>query len=390
MTSSTSDADTRRFISATPRSAYVHVPFCSHRCGYCDFTLIAGRDDLVSDYLDALEREIAKAQIRSPIELDTLFFGGGTPTHPAPHEMRRLFQIVFQQFEISTMSEVSVEANPLDLTDEKTDLLADSGVNRISLGVQSFSAEALQLLERDHRPGQIADVMTRLRRRFDNISIDLIFGVPGQTLDDWKTTLSKAIELEPQHLSTYGLTFEQGTRFWTRLARGELGRIDEDLEREQYATAMDQLTSAGFEQYEISNFAKPGFQCRHNNVYWNGDEYFGFGPGAARYVDGRRETNIRSVLGWLSRLEKHASPVADCEDLDPRHRARELIYLGLRRCAGISRSSFRDRTGIELDDLAGEVIREQVKLGLVEDDGMSIRLTREGRFIADRVVMEFL
>lgn len=374
----------------TPRAAYVHVPFCSHRCGYCDFTLIAGRDDLVGDYLTALQRELESASIAPGTSLDTLFFGGGTPTHPSPAELSRLFHIVRQHFQFSPNIEFSIEANPLDMTDEKIDLLADAGATRISLGVQSFSQPALQLLERDHRPEDIFDVIRRLRQRFDNISIDLIFGVPGQSLSDWRSTLRQAIELEPDHISSYGLTFEQGTAFWTRRERGELAGVDEELEREQYAAAMDDLSSAGFEHYEISNFAKPAFQCRHNNVYWNGDEYFAFGPGAARYIGGRRETNIRSVLGWLSRLEHHESPVADAEELEPLRRAHELVYLGLRRSIGISRSDFHDRTGFQLDDLVGDAIRNHVRLGLIHDDGLSIRLTREGRFIADRVIMEFL
>jgi oxygen-independent coproporphyrinogen-3 oxidase len=283
-----------------------------------------------------------------------------------------------------------MEANPLDLTDEKIHLLADTGVNRISLGVQSFSTSALKILERDHRPEDISDVVSRLRRRFDNISMDLIFGVPGQTLADWQQTLDQAIDLAPAHISTYGLTFETGTAFWTRRERGEMASIDEELERDQYALAMERLTAAGFEQYEISNFALPGLECRHNNIYWNGEEYFGFGPGAARYLHGQRETNIRSVLGWLSRIEREESPVADSEELDPVHRARELIYLGLRRSAGVSRDSFCMRTGLHLDDLVGETIQQQIKLGLLQDTGTHICLTHEGRFVADRVVMEFL
>lgn len=373
-----------------PRAAYIHVPFCSHRCGYCDFTLIAGRDDLISDYLRAIEQEIETEGLNSNTPLETLFLGGGTPTHPAPDDLRRLFQIILRHFQFSPGCEFSVEANPLDLTDEKLDVMADAGVNRISLGVQSFSLAALQLLERDHRPDQIADVMTRSRRTFQNISIDLIFGVPGQTSLDWRDTLKRAIDLGPTHVSTYGLTFEQGTAFWTRRERGQLSRVDEELEREQYAIAMDELAASGFEQYELSNFAQPGCQCRHNHVYWNGDEYFGFGPGAARYINGRRETNVRSVIGWLNRLERGESPIADSEKLNPRHRARELIYLGLRRCTGISRDSFRNRTGIVLDELVGEIIHNETSLGFLEDDGSHIRLTREGRFIADRVIMEFL
>lgn len=342
------------------------------------------------DYLRSLEREIDHARLPKRTPLKTVFFGGGTPTHPKPEELRRLFQIVGQTFETASDVEFSVEANPLDLTDEKLEILEQSGVNRISLGVQSFSQASLKLLERDHTPAQIEEVVNRLRPRFNNISLDLIFGVPGQTLEDWHSTLQQAIELEPTHISAYGLTFEKGTEFWTRRERGQLESADEQLEKDQYALAMELLPREGFQQYEISNFAKPGYECRHNHVYWNGDEYWAFGPGAARYVDGRRETNIRSVLGWLARLERNESPVADSEELDPRHRAKELVYLGLRRTAGIQRTDFFDRTGIELDQLYGAILSEQVRQGLLDDDGLTIKLTQQGRFLADRVVMEFL
>ena len=234
------------------------------------------------------------------------------------------------------------------------------------------------------------DVVRRLRTKLENISLDLIFGVPGQTLADWRETVLQAIDLNPSHLSTYGLTFERGTAFWTRRERGDLSGVDEELERDQYALAMELLPAAGYAQYEISNFAKAGFECRHNNVYWSGDEYWAFGPGAARYLKGRRETNIRSVLGWLARIERNESPVADFEELDLQHRARELIYLGLRRMSGVSRQAFLERTGMKLDEVCGRALEEQKKLGLIDDDKIRICLTREGRFVADRVVMEFL
>ncbi len=373
-----------------PRSAYIHVPFCRHRCGYCDFTLIAGRDDLIGDYLQALRREMETIASPAPLELETLFFGGGTPTHPPSDQLRTLLQIVRSRFTLTSDAEFSVEANPLDLTDEKIDVLADAGVNRISLGVQSFASQTLTLLERDHTSGDIGAVVKRLRRRFDNMSLDLIFGVPGQSLDSWRDSLRQAIALEPEHISTYGLTWESGTAFGTRLDRGELAAIDEELEREQYALAMNELAAAGFEHYEISNFAKPGFSCRHNETYWAGHEYWAFGPGAARYLGGRRETNIRSVLGWLARIERGESPVAEAEELEPEHRARELLFLGLRRGDGIDRSEFQRLSGFNLDELAKQAISVNVDRGWLENTTSGIRLTREGQFVADRVIADFL
>lgn len=354
--------------------------------------MIAGRDDLIGDYLHSLHREIESAcpEADSPLELDTLFFGGGTPTHPSCDQLREMFRIVKRRFQLMPDAEVSVEANPLDLTDEKIALLAESGVNRISLGVQSFSPDALVLLERDHSTADIDDVIHRLRQRCANISLDLIFGVPGQSLEDWRQTLHLAIDQGPQHISTYGLTWESGTAFGTRRDRGELTPIDEGLERDQYALAMEELEQAGFQQYEISNFAKPGFRCQHNEVYWAGDEYWAFGPGAARYLNGRRETSIRSVLGWLARIERGDSPVVDAEELEPVHRARELLFLGLRRCDGIDCHDFFRRTGLELKEFAQTAISNNVARGWLESHEGGIRLTHEGRFVADRVVADFL
>jgi len=394
--------DSNLQVFAKPRSAYVHVPFCSRRCGYCDFTLIADRDDLISEYLVALEREIESERKNWDREqnqqaatsradgLETLFLGGGTPTHPSCEQLQKLFQIIHQRFQILPGAEVSVEANPLDLTQEKIGLLADSGVNRISLGVQSFSPQSLRLLERDHSPDDIDDVMLRLRERFENISIDLIFGVPGQSLDGWKSSLRRAIGLGVTHMSIYGLTWEPGTSFWTRRKRGEMQPIDEGLERDQYALAIEYLCDGGLEHYEISNFARPGFHCRHNEAYWIGDSYWAYGPGAARYVNGSRETNIRSVLGWLKRIKTGESPVAETETLEPVHRAKELLFLGLRRIQGISRAEFQRRCGFPMDQIAQTAIRENVARGWLDDDHAGIRLTREGLFMADRVAADFL
>jgi oxygen-independent coproporphyrinogen III oxidase len=371
-----------------PRSAYIHVPFCAHRCGYCDFTLVAGRDDLIDAYLSALAIELAR--LERPRTVDTLFFGGGTPTHLPAAQLQRLLAAVLEWLQPASRAEFAVEANPAGLDDAKIAALASAGVNRISLGAQSFDPQMLTVLERDHRREDIVSAVERLRARIPNIGLDLIFGVPGQSLALWKETLDEALALCPTHISTYGLTFEKGTSFYSRLVRGTLHRCDEEAERAMYEMAMDLLASAGFEQYELSNFAKPGFRSRHNEIYWMGLPFYGFGPGAARYIGGRRELNHRSVTTWIKRVAKGESPIGASEKLSPEESARELIMLGLRRCQGIDLEAFRERTGFDLRELAGAALSRHLQGGLLEITEGNLRLTREGRILADTVVADFL
>jgi oxygen-independent coproporphyrinogen-3 oxidase len=222
------------------------------------------------------------------------------------------------------------------------------------------------------------------------VALDLIFAVPDETLNQWEADLDATLSLEPHHISTYGLTFERGTAFWGRRLRGELREIDEGLQREMYALAIDRLTRARFEHYEVSNFARPGCRSRHNEVYWSGEEYFAVGPGAARYVAGERTTNHRSTTTYLRRMLGGQSPIAERERLRPEARARELAVFGLRRMDGILRGEFAARTGYGIDDLIGVPLRKFVALGLLCDDGQRIRLTREGLFVSDALWPELL
>jgi oxygen-independent coproporphyrinogen-3 oxidase len=373
---------------AVARSAYVHVPFCRHRCGYCNFTLVAGRDDLIDDYLRAIEIELTG--LGEPREVDTLFFGGGTPTHLPPDKLRRLIDLVRRQFSLASGYEFSVEANPANLDAAMLRALATGGVNRISLGGQSFSPDKLKLLERDHSPDQLKGAVLAAQEKIAAVSLDLIFGVPGETLQVWQADLAGALELAPDHVSTYGLTFERGTAFWSRLLEGELGRLDEELERSMYAAAIDALAAAGFEHYEVSNFARAGHRCRHNEAYWSGESYFAVGPGAARYIDGRREMNHRSTTTYLKRVLAGQSPVAESETLAAADRARERLVFGLRRLAGVERAGFAAQTGYEIDALVGEPLARMVAHGLLEDDGRLVRLTREGLFVSDAIWPHFL
>jgi oxygen-independent coproporphyrinogen-3 oxidase len=366
----------------SPRAAYVHVPFCRHRCGYCNFTLIAGRDDLIESYLTALGQELA--QLGAPREVDTLFLGGGTPTHLPPPQLQRLLEMVRHWFPPTPGYEFSVEANPADVTDERVAVLAAGGVTRLSLGAQSFETNKLRLLERDHDAATIRSAATRARAAGFALSLDLIFGTPGETLDAWQRDLDAALELQPDHLSTYGLTIEKGTTFWSRRDRGELLPVDEERERALYLATIDRLTAAGYEHYEVSNFARPGRRCRHNEVYWAARGYFAAGPGAARYVDGRRETNHRSTTTWLARVRAGESPVAESETLPPPERAREALVLGLRKLLeGIECRAFATEFGFDPHELGGDELRRLIATGAIDDRDGRLRLTRDGLLIAD-------
>lgn len=364
-----------------PRAAYIHVPFCAHHCGYCNFTVVARRDDLIDVYLDGLARELAR--LRGPRPVETLFVGGGTPTHLPPAALDRLLRLAREWFPPAADAEITVEANPAGLDPARIEVLARHGVNRVSLGAQSFQAAKLRLLERDHVADDIAEAVARLRPVVRSLSLDLIFGVPGETLDAWQDDLRRALDLRPDHLSTYGLTFERGTTFYGRLQRGELAPAPEETERAMYLAAIETLGAAGFEHVEVSNFARPGHACRHNEVYWRAEEYYAAGPGAARYVGGRRETNHRSTTTWLRHVLNGQSPVAEAEELAAEDRAREALVLGLRRLAGVDRAAFAARWGVTLDALGGPALVDFLKQGLLVDDGPRVRLSREGLLVSD-------
>jgi len=370
------------------RAAYIHVPFCRHRCGYCNFTLVARRDDLIDAYLRAIERELS--WLDGPHEVDTLFFGGGTPTHLPPPSLARLCAIVRKQFPLAANHEFSVEANPLDLTAERIAVLVEHGVNRVSLGVQSIDDAKLATLERDHRRPDIEATLDRCRAAFPSVAVDLIFGVPGETRDVWLDDLRFVTSAAVDHVSTYGLTFEQGTAFWTRRRQGALSPVDEHSEAEFYETAIDRLTAAGFEHYEVSNFARAGHRCRHNETYWLGGSYFAAGPGAARYLSGRREINHRSTTTYLKRVLAGESPVAEAESLLPEDAARERLVFALRRMEGLDRHEFLRWTGFDIEVLLGPPLRRFVEQALLTWDGPRLRLTRAGLLVSDSLWPEFL
>ena len=371
----------RLFTRMPPTSAYIHVPFCTHRCGYCNFTLVAGRDDLVKPYLDALSVELS--WLEKPREVKTLYFGGGTPTYLSVDNLEKLCELVLHWHPLQDNYEWTVEANPGDLDRQRMQTLAHYGVNRISLGAQSFRSQKLALLERDHLAEDILEAVWLVREAGMKLSLDLIFATPGETLQEWQDDLTAVLELEPEHISTYGLTFERGTTFWSRLHRGELSTVPEELDREMYLAAIDLMTAARYQHYEISNFGKPSHLSRHNEVYWEGKGYYAAGPGAARYVDGVRSTNHRSTFTYLKRIQVGKSPLAEQEQLNPEQRAREMLVFGLRRIAGVDRQDFSKRSGYTVEDLSEKEIAHFVQHGLLTANDQNVRLTQAGLLVSD-------
>jgi oxygen-independent coproporphyrinogen-3 oxidase len=371
-----------------PRAAYLHIPFCAHHCGYCDFAVAVGHDGRMQEYVAALRVEMERLGEPQPVQ--TLFFGGGTPSYLPERLLATLLRDVRRWLPLLPEHEFSIEANPDDLDANKIALLAEFGVNRVSVGVQSFQPHLLHVLERRHRPDDVPRAVELLRPRIANISLDLIFGVPGQTPAEWRADLGAALRLEPTHLASYGLTYEKGTRLWKQRRNGQVVALDEETELDFYTSAIDRLEAAGYEHYEISNFARPDYRCRHNQVYWANHAYFGFGVGAARYVDGVRELNTRDLATYLDRIHTGRPTQFQSEKLEPPERALETLALQLRRAEGIDRKAFHTQTGFDLDTLRGQKIAALVEQRLLRDDGTHVALTRRGKCVADAVISELM
>jgi oxygen-independent coproporphyrinogen-3 oxidase len=350
--------------------------------------LVAGRPDLVEPYLQALGRELAQAE--TPREVDTLYFGGGTPTQLPAADLQRLLTLARTWFPTSENAEICVEANPADIDTPRCRVMQSAGVTRVSLGAQSFNKLKLAALERDHTAEDIARAVAMLRTFVRQLALDLIFGAPGEDLNVWRRDLDSALALEPDHLSTYGLTYERGAAFWSRRAKGVLQPVSEDLELAMYEAAIDRLTACGFEHYEVSNFALPGSRSRHNEVYWSGRGYYAAGPGAARLVGGLRETNHRSVTTYIKRIWAGQSAVAEREQLGAEDAARERLVFGLRRLEGIHVTNFQQRTGFAIDDLVGPELNRHLDAGLLMRQQGHLRLTRKGLLVSDSIWPDFL
>ena len=373
---------------------YAHIPFCRHRCHYCDFFTIAGRDDAQDRFVNRMIEEWSGVWPVLPMSVRTLFVGGGTPTHLAPPLLERLLNELAEPLrsEGHPLVEFTVEANPDTVDASCAATLARAGVTRVSLGAQSFASAALTALERHHDPENVGQAMTHLRAAgLTDLSLDLIFAVPGQAnpLAQWAADLDAALALQPTHLSVYGLTYEPGTPLTKRLAAGRVTRVSSDLEADMYELAIDRLAEAGFEHYEISNWARPGHRCLHNEGYWQNDSWWPLGPSASGHVAGTRWRNVPRLGPYL---EGDGLPLIDrLERLDPDGVFGERLMLGLRRLDGIDRAVIDAACSTPLRGPGRRAAIEQgVKRGLVAWRENRLALTRKGLLQADSLIVELL
>lgn len=375
---------------AACRSLYVHVPFCHTICGYCDFYSEVLDRGAAGPLVDALLRELDGHEARGrALRFETIFVGGGTPTTLPPDDLRRLLRRVGR--DAAGGVEFTVEANPATVNAEVADALAESGVNRVSIGAQSFDEGELRVLERIHRPEQVAQTVEICRcAGIRSLNLDLIFAVPGQSLDRWMRNLERCLALAPDHMSCYGLTYERGTPLFDQLRAGRVRRVDEDIEAEMFEATAERLGRAGLRQYEISNYARPGAECRHNLCYWHNESYVGIGPSAAGYVDGVRYKNVPDTRAYVRGVQSGASTWIEQERLPPDATARETAMLELRLMDGIGRRRFAERFGVDPATLFADAIERHAREGRLVCDERGIRLTRAGLLLADTVIADFL
>lgn len=370
-------------------SLYIHIPFCRKKCLYCDFYSIDYQPDLAQDYTDVLCYQIAKIKDK----VVTLYIGGGTPTVMEAGLLKKLFIAIKKRF---TPREFTVEVNPESINSDKLDIFRWAGVNRISIGVQAFNQRKLVKLGRIHSvEDSINAILLAKRKGFENISIDLIFGVCGETIKEWKKELNIAVNLNLKHISLYTLTYEENTPLYRKFKAGEIIPLEDSVVVEMYNYARRYLSSYGFYQYEISNFARNRYWCRHNLSYWDNDPYIGIGPSAVSYKNGVRMENVKDVREYISRIRQGDDVVASYDNLSPLQRAKEYAALSIRTTKGILFRKFYRKTGFIFEDIMGSDLEDMVKDNFVtfiyrKGYPVGIKLTSKGIIFADTVSSAFL
>ena len=370
-----------------PTSAYVHIPFCTQICYYCDFSKVFIKNQPVDAYLQALIREFRSYDIT---ELRTLYIGGGTPTSISAVQLDYLLTELSRDLNLNTLEEFTIEANPGDLTVDKIEVLQKSAVNRVSLGVQTFNDKHLKRIGRSHNEAQIYSTIDALKTAgFQNISIDLIYALPGQTMDDVRSNVAKALSLNIPHLSLYSLILEHHTVFMNKMRRGKLHLPTEDLEAEMFEYIISEMERNGFEHYEISNFTKPGFESRHNLMYWDNVEYYGVGAGASGYLHGIRYRNRGPIQHYLKGVSEGNARLSE-EVLSKNEMMEEELFLGLRKKEGVSIGKFEQKFGTSFEKRYGQIVQELQSDGLLKENNGFIQMTKKGLFLGDTVAEKFI
>lgn len=375
------------------RGLYIHIPFCHQICHYCDFNKVFFNNQPVDEYIESIGKELSIMvdEGHSFKDVETVFFGGGTPTSLSEKQLDRLLEIVHHYVDVHSLREFSTEANPDELTDGKLSVLKNGQVNRLSIGVQSFDEQLLKRIGRTHGANDPMRVIQSARTiGFENISIDLIYALPDQTIQQWKDTLDIALELDLPHYSGYSLIVEPKTVFYNLMNKGKLPLPGEDAETEMFSMLMQRMEQAGKRQYEISNFAVPGHQSIHNLIYWDNDEYAGIGAGAHGFLKGQRYANIGPLKKYMEKTETGARPIMEIHEVTPVEAMEEEMFLGLRKMEGVSFADFHSKFGVHLIDIYDNALKELSGKELIDLSEDRIKLTRKGIFRGNEVFQQFL
>lgn len=374
------------------RGVYIHIPFCHQICNYCDFNKFFFHNQPVDEYIESLGKEMALwANDLQKAEIETIFIGGGTPTSLSVDQLDRLLELITTYIPMEHVTEFSSEANPDELTLDKMQKMREFGVNRLSMGVQTFDQDLLKVLGRTHSNDHVYEVINHAKQTdFPSISIDLMYGLPNQTMDQWKASLQEAFRLKIPHISAYSLLVEPKTIFYNLLSKGKLSLPGEDLEAEMYGYLLEEMQSHGYIQYEISNFAYVGKESKHNLLYWNNDEYIGLGAGAHGYVNGKRYSNHGPIKKYMQTIDTGEQPLMMQKEVTNVEKMEEEMFLGLRKNEGVSLAKFEERYGLTLRDVYGKELDELLQRELLVLENNCVRLTSRGRFMGNEVFQYFL
>ncbi|MBC1585191.1 radical SAM family heme chaperone HemW [Listeria seeligeri] len=373
-------------------AVYIHIPFCEHICYYCDFNKVFLEGQPVDEYVDLLIKEMQITAANKQMEpIDTVFVGGGTPTTLNEAQIAKLCTAIQEIFPMKEEVEFSFEANPGDLSVAKVQTMKDYGVNRISMGVQSFNNDLLKKIGRIHTVKDVYQSVENMRTvGFENVSIDLIFSLPGQTEADFEDTLNQALALDLPHYSAYSLIIEPKTIFYNLMQKGKLFLPGQDAEANMYDLLLVEMEKHGRKQYEISNFAKEGFESKHNITYWSNEHYYGFGAGAHGYIGNTRYSNFGPIKKYMEPLQENKLPVFQQKELTLKEKMEEEMFLGLRKVSGVSKARFQRKFGQDLDATFQNAIQKTMAKGWLENNEENVALTRNGRFLGNNVFQEFL